>query len=82
MTTLLGITGSLRRASTNTGLLRALKDMIPPQATLEIATLHGIPLFNEDDEAATGSEGGQSPLSLAGRGDRGRRRYPTHFLTR
>jgi len=54
MTTLLGITGSLRRASTNTGLLRALQEQLPPTASLEIATLHGIPLFNEDDEAATG----------------------------
>lgn len=54
MTKLLGISGSLRRASSNTGLLRALKDMLPAHAELEIASLHGIPLFNEDDEAATG----------------------------
>ena len=54
MSKLLGISGALRRASTNTGLLRALQDMLPPGASLEIATLHGIPLFNEDDEAATG----------------------------
>lgn len=54
MTTLLGITGSLRKASTNTGLLRALKDMTPTHVTMEIADLHGIPMFNEDDEAATG----------------------------
>ncbi|MCA3554927.1 NADPH-dependent FMN reductase [Aestuariivirga sp.] len=54
MTKLLGITGSLRRASSNTGLLRALKNMAPAHVSLEIATLHGIPMFNEDDEAATG----------------------------
>jgi chromate reductase len=54
MTKLLGITGSLRKASCNTGLLRALKDMAPAHVTVEIATLHGIPLFNEDDEAASG----------------------------
>lgn len=54
MTRLLGITGSLRRASSNTGLLRAVKEMAPPHVTMEIATLDGIPLFNEDDEAATG----------------------------
>ena len=54
MTTLLGITGSLRRASTNTGLLRALTEMAPAHVTMEIADLHGIPMFNEDDEAATG----------------------------
>lgn len=54
MTRILGISGALRRASTNTGLLRALVEMMPAQATMEIATLNGIPLFNEDDEAATG----------------------------
>lgn len=54
MTKLLGISGALRRASTNTGLLRALKEMAPDHVEIGIATLHGIPLFNEDDEAATG----------------------------
>jgi chromate reductase len=54
MTTLLGITGSLRRASTNTGLLRALQDMAPDRVSMEIATLHGIPLFDEDVIAASG----------------------------
>ena len=54
MTRLLGISGALRRASTNTGLLRALKDMAPAHVSVEIATLHGIALFDEDDEAATG----------------------------
>ena len=54
MTRLLGISGALRRASTNTGLLRALKEMAPAHVSVEIATLHGIALFDEDDEAATG----------------------------
>ena len=54
MTSILGITGSLRKASSNTGLLRALAEMAPSHVTIEIATLHGIPLFNEDDEAANG----------------------------
>jgi chromate reductase len=54
MTKLLGISGALRRASTNTGLLRALKEMAPAHITVEIATLHGVPLFDEDDEAASG----------------------------
>ena len=54
MTTILGITGSLRRASTNTGLLRALAEMAPAHVKMDIADLHGIPMFNEDDEAATG----------------------------
>ncbi|PZF75076.1 hypothetical protein DK847_20015 [Aestuariivirga litoralis] len=54
MTKLLGISGALRKASTNTGLLRALKEMTPAHDSFDIATLHGIPLFDEDDEAATG----------------------------
>ena len=54
MTKILGISGALRKASTNTGLLRALREMAPPHVTFDVATLHGIPLFNEDDEAATG----------------------------
>ena len=54
MTRLLGISGALRKASTNTGMLRALQDMAPGHVEMEIATLHGIPLFDEDDEAATG----------------------------
>jgi chromate reductase len=54
MTALLGISGSLRKASSNTGLLRALKRLAPAHVSMEIATPQGIPLFNEDDEAATG----------------------------
>ena len=54
MTTLLGISGALRKSSTNTGLLRALQEMVPSHVQMEIATLHGIALFDEDDEAATG----------------------------
>lgn len=51
---LLGISGALRKASTNTGLLRALQAMLPEDVALDIATLHGIPLYDGDDEAATG----------------------------
>ncbi|HRX35592.1 MAG TPA: NADPH-dependent FMN reductase [Aestuariivirga sp.] len=54
MTTILGISGSLRKASTNTGLLRALKDMAPERVSFEIATLHGIPLYDGDEEEAHG----------------------------
>lgn len=54
MTKILGISGALRKASTNTGLLRALGEMAPAHVSFEIATLHGIPLFDEDVEAATG----------------------------
>jgi chromate reductase, NAD(P)H dehydrogenase (quinone) len=51
---LIGISGALRRASTNTGLLRALAEVARPLASLEIVTLHGIPLFDEDVIAASG----------------------------
>lgn len=54
MTRILGISGALRKASTNSGLLRALKDLAPGGTEFDIATLHGIPLFNEDDENASG----------------------------
>ncbi len=50
----IGISGALRKASTNTGLLRALKDMASAKAGIEIVTLHGIPLFDEDEIAAHG----------------------------
>ncbi len=51
---LLGISGALRKASTNTGLLRALGNMMPPHVSYEIATLHGIPLYDGDEEEAHG----------------------------
>ncbi|MGH6855440.1 MAG: NADPH-dependent FMN reductase, partial [Aestuariivirga sp.] len=51
---LLGISGALRKGSTNTGLLRALEALAPEHVTIEIATLHGIPLYDGDAEAAQG----------------------------
>jgi len=47
---ILGIPGSLRKASFNRAALRAAQDVLPTDATLEIFDLDGIPLFNEDDE--------------------------------
>jgi chromate reductase len=46
----LGISGSLRRASYNTALLRAAAELIPPGMTLEIFDLAPLPLFNADAE--------------------------------
>jgi len=47
---ILGIAGSLRRQSYNRAALRAAKQLVPQDATLDIFELHGIPVFNEDDE--------------------------------
>src|SRR5260370_6005900 len=47
---LLGISGSLRRASNSTAVLRGLQDALGPRAALNIFPLHGMPLYNEDDD--------------------------------
>jgi chromate reductase, NAD(P)H dehydrogenase (quinone) len=47
---ILGIAGSLRRASYNRAALRAARSLVPAAATLETVELDGIPGFNEDDE--------------------------------
>jgi len=54
MTKLLGLSGSLRRGSFNTHLLRAMAVHLPEGVTLEIATLHGVPLYDGDLETAEG----------------------------
>jgi len=41
-----GIAGSLRRASYNRAALRAAVQLAPPEATLDIFELDGIPGFN------------------------------------
>ena len=46
----LGISGSLRRASYNTALLRAATELMPPGMTLETFDLSPVPMFNEDIE--------------------------------
>jgi NAD(P)H-dependent FMN reductase len=51
MTKVLGISGSLRRGSYNTALLRAATRLMPPESTLEVAALRGIPLYDGDVEA-------------------------------
>lgn len=54
MTNLLGISGSLRKGSFNTALLRTAQQLTGAGAKLDIATLHGIPLYDGDEEAASG----------------------------
>lgn len=46
--TILGISGSLRRASYNTGLLRAAAKQLPEGTKLEIADIGNLPVFNDD----------------------------------
>lgn len=45
---LIGIAGSLRKASTNAGLLRAAKAKLPANVSMEIADLTDIPFYNAD----------------------------------
>lgn len=54
MTHILTISGSLRKASFNTALMRAAEQVAPDGVSLTGMTLHGIPLFDGDEEAAHG----------------------------
>ena len=55
MTRVLGISGSLRAQSLNTGLLRAAQALAGDGLELEGATLHGIPLYDGDLEQREGT---------------------------
>ena len=54
MTRILGISGSLRAGSYNTALLRAAQAVSGDSIELELATLHGIPLYDGDLEQREG----------------------------
>jgi chromate reductase len=54
MAKLIGISGSLRRGSFNTALLRAAVQAMPSGSELVAKTLHGIPLYDGDVETADG----------------------------
>lgn len=51
---LIGISGSLRKKSYNTALLRAAQGAAPEGVELATETLHGIPLYDGDLEEAEG----------------------------
>ncbi len=51
---ILGISGSLRQGSFNTAVLRAAQALTGSEVRLEIATLHGIPLYDADLEKQQG----------------------------
>ncbi|HEU5344111.1 MAG TPA: NADPH-dependent FMN reductase [Ktedonobacterales bacterium] len=55
---ILGLTGSLRRGSFNTGLLRVAQELAPDGVEIEIADISAIPLYNED----LNREGGPAPV--------------------
>ncbi|KQW51343.1 MULTISPECIES: NADPH-dependent FMN reductase [unclassified Roseateles] len=48
---IIALSGALRRASYNTALLRAAIALAPEGVTIELRTLHGIPLYDGDVEA-------------------------------
>jgi chromate reductase len=54
MTTILGISGSLRAKSFNTALLNAATKLCPTGTTLDIASIKGIPLYDGDIEEQEG----------------------------
>ncbi|KAB6717242.1 MULTISPECIES: NADPH-dependent FMN reductase [Roseobacteraceae] len=54
MSTILGISGSLRKASFNTGLLRAAVEVTSDDVQIDIGSIADVPLYNADAEAAEG----------------------------
>ncbi len=55
MIRIIGLSGSLRRGSYNTAVLRAAASLMPPDSVLEIGSIAGIPLYDADAEAASGA---------------------------
>ncbi len=51
---IVAISGSLRAKSFNTSLLRAMRDIANANMSIDIQTLKGIPVYDGDDEDATG----------------------------
>jgi NAD(P)H-dependent FMN reductase len=52
MTTIIGLSGSLRKASFNNGLLRAAAEVAPAGCSLRVESIRDIPLYDADLEAA------------------------------
>lgn len=54
MARLVGLSGSLRKASFNSGLLRAAQAAMPAGSTFDILPIGDVPLYNADVETASG----------------------------
>jgi NAD(P)H-dependent FMN reductase len=50
MIKVLGLSGSLRRGSYNSALLRAATRLMPAESTLDVGSIRGIPLYDGDVE--------------------------------
>jgi chromate reductase len=54
MLRIIGLSGSLRRGSYNSAVLRAAATLMPPDSVLEIESIAAIPLYDGDAETADG----------------------------
>lgn len=54
MTKIIGISGSLRQPSYNSGLLRAAAETAPEDCTVDVVSIRGIPLYDGDVEETEG----------------------------
>lgn len=62
MITIIGISGSLRKASINTGLLRAAAENAPEGCRVSIESIKDIPLYNGDIEETEGIPPAAAPF--------------------
>ena len=62
MITIVGISGSLRRKSFNTAILNAAAEAVPEGTRISIQSIHEIPLYDGDVEAASGIPGAVATL--------------------
>src|SRR4051812_8256433 len=54
MVRLIGISGSVRKGSFNSAVLRVAAELMPRDSELSIESIADVPLYNGDEEAASG----------------------------
>lgn len=54
MATVVALSGSLRKGSFNSALLRAALELAPPELSISVGTIRGVPLYDGDVEAESG----------------------------